>query len=141
MKPTYGRVSRYGAMPLLHTLDHVGPLTRTVRDCALITQAIAGAPKGRTCSTREVDDYLSGLGNLPKGLKVGMPSNYFYDPVHPEVRVRMVESLKVFKDLGVEVRELAMPETVLASNAMVNLIAGVESASHHARWLRECPHN
>lgn len=138
MKPTYGRVSRYGAMPLSHTLDHVGPLTRTVRDCALLTQTIAGAdPNDRTCSTRTVGDYLSGLENLPKGLKVGVPSNYFYDPIHPEVRVRMTESLKVFKDLGIEVRELAMPETIYASNAMVNLIAGVEGASHHALWLRE----
>ena len=67
MKPTYGRVSRYGAMPLSHTLDHVGPLTRTVRDCALLTQTIAGAdPNDRTCSTRTVGDYLSGLENLPK---------------------------------------------------------------------------
>ena len=140
MKPTYGRVSRFGAMPLSHTLDHVGPLTRTVRDCALLTQTIAGAdPNDRTCSTREVGDYLSDLETLPKGLKVGVPSNYFYDPVHPEVRARMDESVQVFRGLGLEVRELAMPETIQASNAMVNLIAGVEGATRHARWLRERP--
>ena len=142
MKPTYGRVSRYGVMPLSHTLDHVGPLARTVRDCALLTQAIAGPdPKDRTCSSRNVDDCLGGLENLPKGLKVGVPTNYFYDPIHPEVRVRMSESLQVFKDLSVEVRELAMPETILSSNAMVNLIIGVEGATRHARWLRERPHD
>ena len=84
MKPTYGRVSRHGATPLSWSLDHVGPMTRSVADCALMLEAIAGADASdRTCSRRPVPDYCAGLDGGVKGLRIGLPTNHFSGLLHP----------------------------------------------------------
>ncbi|MEP2543896.1 MAG: amidase, partial [Alphaproteobacteria bacterium] len=119
MKPTYGRVSRFGAMPLAHSLDTVGPLTRTVRDNALIMQAIAGqdANDPVTAGT-PVGDYLSELDKDVRGLRVGLPESFFYDGVAPEVRTLVEASLKVFEDRGCEIVPVKIPDAVAVMNRL-----------------------
>lgn len=139
LKPTYGRVSRYGAMGLAFTLDHIGPLARTVRDCALLMNAIAGHDaRDPTTSTRPVPDYTSGLEVPIAGLRIAVPENYFYDPVKPEVKRLLEASLDVYRDLGARIVPVTIPSIELA-NPMVMLIMAVEAAALHGRWLRDRP--
>jgi aspartyl-tRNA(Asn)/glutamyl-tRNA(Gln) amidotransferase subunit A len=138
MKPTYGRVSRHGAMPLAHSLDTVGPLTRTVRDNALMLQAIAGHdPNDPVTAETPVGDYAAELERPVKGLRVGMPENFFYDPVTPEVRALVEASLKVYEDLGCEIVAVGLPDAVRIMNRLNNLITATEGAALHAGWLAE----
>lgn len=138
MKPTYGRVSRHGAMPLAHSLDTVGPLTRTVRDNALIMQTIAGfdANDPVTAGT-PVGDYLGGLDKDVRGLKVGLPESFFYEDVAPEVRTLVEASLKVFEGLGCEIVPVKIPDAVAVMNRLTNLITATEGAAVHTRWMQE----
>ncbi|PIW31185.1 MAG: Asp-tRNA(Asn)/Glu-tRNA(Gln) amidotransferase GatCAB subunit A [Rhodospirillales bacterium CG15_BIG_FIL_POST_REV_8_21_14_020_66_15] len=138
MKPTYGRVSRHGAMPLAHSLDTVGPLTRTVRDNALMMQAIAGFDANDPVTAEvPVGDYLAGLDKDVRGLKVGMPESFFYDGVAPEVRALVDASLKVFEDLGCVVVPVKIPDAVQIMNRLTNLITATEGAAVHTRWMAE----
>lgn len=137
LKPTYGRVSRHACMPLSFTLDHVGPLTRSVADAALLLQVIAGAdPQDPTSSSRPVPDYSAGLDKGVRGLRIAVPENFFYDPVAAPVAHRVRASLEVFTALGAEVVPLAMPREITDANALNMLITAVEGASFHANWLR-----
>lgn len=139
MKPTYGRASRYGSMGLSFTLDHPGPLARTVADCALLLRAISGHDTNdATTSARAVPDYLADLEAPIQGLRIAVPENYFYDPVVPAVRKVLDESLQVFRRLGARIVPVTIPSIELA-NPMVLLIMGVEAAALHGRWLRERP--
>ena len=140
MKPTWGRVSRFGAMPLSHSLDTVGPLTRTVSDNALIMQAIAGHdPQDPTSSPHRVPDYSSFLKKGVKGLKVGMPENYFYDPVVPEIEKIVRTSLDVLKECGAELVPVRIPDSITDTNAMTSIIISSEGAALHAKWMQERP--
>ncbi len=139
MKPTYGLVSRHGTLGLSFTLDHPGPLARTVADCALLLQVIAGHdPQDAATSTRPVPDYVAALEEDVRGLRVAVPKNYFYDPATSEVRALMDESLRVLRALGLEIIPVEIPSIELA-NPMVSLIIAVEGAALHSRWLRERP--
>jgi aspartyl-tRNA(Asn)/glutamyl-tRNA(Gln) amidotransferase subunit A len=136
IKPTYGRVSRFGALPLSFTLDTVGPLTRTVADAALILRTISGRdPEDPTTSTAPVPDYLAGLEDGVRGLRIATPTNYFYDPVDDEVAALMRASLDVYAGLGAEVVPVEIPDSLARANAMTMLIIGVEGAAFHGRWL------
>lgn len=138
MKPTYGRVSRHGAMPLAHSLDTVGPLTRTVRDNALMMQAIAGHdPKDPVTSAMPVADYGAELEKDVRGLKLGVPENFFYDGVAPEIRALVEASLKTYEDLGCVIVPVKVPDAVTIMNRLTNLITATEGASVHSRWLAE----
>ena len=139
MKPTYGRVSRFGAMPLSHTLDHIGPLTRTVRDCALITEVISGQDAQDPTSSHLPVPSMVPEHHEVAGMKIGVPTNYFVEVLDPEVQECWNQDLKRFQALGCELVELVLPESFFASNAMVNLVGAAESSAHHARWLRERP--
>jgi aspartyl-tRNA(Asn)/glutamyl-tRNA(Gln) amidotransferase subunit A len=139
IKPTYGRVSRYGALGLAFSLDHPGPLARTVADCALLLQTIAGHDvKDATTSKRPVPDYLHELENGVRGQRIAVPRNYFYDPVAAEVRKLLDESLDVYRSLGAEIVPVTIPSIEFA-NPLVTLIIAVEGATLHARFLRERP--
>ena len=141
MKPTYGRASRYGSLGLSFTLDHPGPLTRTVEDCALLLQAICGSDANdATTSERPVPDFLAAIDKPIRGLRIAVPENYFYDPVVPAVRSVMEQSLAVFKGLGAKIVPVSIPSIDLA-NPMVMLVMAVEAAALHGRWLRERPHD
>jgi aspartyl-tRNA(Asn)/glutamyl-tRNA(Gln) amidotransferase subunit A len=136
IKPTYGRVSRYGAMPLSFSLDTVGPLTRTVADAATILRTIAGHdPADPTSSTAPVPDYLAGIEDGVRGLRIAIPANYFYDPVDEEVADLMDASLEVYDSLGAVIVPVEMPASLARANAMTMLIIAVEGATFHGRWL------
>ena len=139
IKPTWGRVSRHGAMPLSFSMDTVGPLARTVEDCALIMGVIAGPdPLDPTASTRAVPDYMDQLSRSVKGLRIGRPRSYFYDGVDPEIESLMSASLEVFAKLGAEVIDVELPDIEPWNIAGIMLIAA-EAAAAHANWLRNRP--
>ena len=139
VKGTYGLVSRYGAMPLSYSLDHVGPLTRTVKDSALILQAIAGHdPNDATTSHRDVPDYLDGIEDGVKGMRIGVPENHCYDPVEDAVREPLEASLEVYRALGAEIVPL-QAEGIELANRFANVVMATEAAAYHSKWIRECP--
>lgn len=138
-KPTYGRVSRAGALPLSFSLDTVGPLARTVEDCALILQAIAGPdPRDPTADARPVPDYVALLAKDIKGLRIGKPRQYFYDDCDAEIRAAMEASLEVFRQLGATVLDIDLPD-MAAWNAAATMMISAEAAAVHGNWLRTRP--
>ena len=139
IKPTQTRVSRYGAMGLSFSLDNVGPLTRSVRDCARMLGIIAGHdPLDATSSRRAVADYEAATLNPNiKGLRIGIPTTYYND-VHDEVASALEQSLVVLESLGA----VRVPITVPFHDhlaALGNLVSGTESATLHSAWLRDRP--
>ena len=137
IKPTYGLVSRHGALPLSFTLDHVGPLTRTVAGNALILQAIAGPdPADPTTAARPVPDYLAGLEDGVRGLRIAVPENYFYDPIGADVTAVMDASIDVFRRAGAEIVPVSIPSIEIANTA-TSLIIAIEGARVHRRWIRD----
>ena len=113
LKPTYGRVSRHGVVPLSWSLDHCGPLTRTVEDAALVLQAIAGHdPRDPASSAYPVSDYAAALTGDVRGLAIGIPRSFFADSdvdADPQILTAFDEAMKVFEGLGVHVREIDVP--------------------------------
>ena len=140
LKPTYGRVSRAGVMPLSWSLDHVGPMTRTVRDAALMLAVIAGHdPADATSSHRPVPDYLASLERPVAGLRVGLPENYFFDGIAPEMERAVREAAQALAGLGALVVDVRLPDPEPLLD-IANVITRAESAAIHARLLRERPH-
>ncbi|HTL25019.1 MAG TPA: amidase, partial [Burkholderiales bacterium] len=139
IKPTYGRVSRAGAMPLSFSLDTVGPLARTVEDCALILQVLAG-PDARdaTCESRAVPDYVGALARPIAGMRIGRPRQFFYDDCDPEIAAAMQASLETFRKLGATVVDVDLPD-IGPWNAAGTLIISAEAAAYHGNWLRTRP--
>ena len=139
LKTTAGLVSRYGIMPLSHTLDTVGPLTRTVRDAARILSVIAGHdPRDPTSSDRAVPDYEAALAEGAEGLRIGVPTNYFYDLATDEVRTLMEQSLDVFRAAGAKVVEVAVPD-IERINHLSNIILSCEASAIHEPWIANRP--
>ncbi len=139
LKPTYGLISRYGILPRSWSQDTVGPLTRTVRDCARITGVIAGPdPKDATCTTLKPPNYEKELAGRIKGLKIGIPTNHYYDDATADVRRQMRMSLDVFKRLGAKLIDITVPDP----QAIFQLSATIsqsEAGAIHAKWMRERP--
>ena len=139
LKTTAGLVSRYGIMPLSHTLDTVGPLTRTVRDAARILSVIAGHdPRDPTSSERPVPDYEAALAEGAEGLRIGVPTDYFYDLATDEVRALMEQSLDVFRAAGAKVVEVAVPD-IERINHLSNIILSCEASAIHEPWIANRP--
>lgn len=139
LKPTYGRVSRYGAMPRAWSLDTVGPLTRSAADAALILAAIAGYdPKDPTTSRRPVPDWRGLIDRPLKGLKLGRAAGEPFGPVDPETAAAHEAALKTFEGLGCEIIEVALPDCQPLYSA-ADAISKSEAAAVHARWMRERP--
>ena len=135
LKPTAGLVSRHGIMPLSHTLDTVGPLTRTVRDAARIVSVIAGHdPRDATSSSRPVPDYEAALAEGAEGLRVGVPTSYFYDLATDEVRALMQRSLDMLRECGVTVVDVSVPDIERINN-LSNVVLSSEAAAIHEPWL------
>lgn len=135
LKPTLTRVSRAGVMPLSHSLDCVGPIARTARDCARLMEAIAGAdPADPTASSQPVPRYEAALDGKVRGLKIAVPRQYYYDPVTPEIRKRVDESLAMFRSLGATTAEVDVPDMALI-NTLAHVVMAVEAATIHRRWL------
>jgi len=140
LKPTYGRVSRAGAMPLSWSLDHLGPMARTVRDIALMLEIIAGQDEhDATSSPRPVGALVAALDRPPVGVRVALPENYYFDGVTPEIRAAVETAARVLAALGVRVQPLRLPDPATATD-VANILARAESAAIHTRVLRERPH-
>jgi len=140
LKPTYGRVSRAGAMPLSWSNDHVGPMARTVRDCALLLQVVAGRdPLDATSSPQPVPDYLDSLDERITGLRVGVPENFFFQGVHLEMEAAVRKATEVIAGLGAQVSEVRLPDPQTMSD-VCNIVSRSEGSTIHARLLRERPH-
>lgn len=139
MMATYGRVSRAGAMPLSHSLDRVGPLTRTVEDAALMLQILAGADADDpTCETRPVPDFVAALGQPIKGLRIGRPTRHVYENADAGVVSCMEASLDVLRRLGATVVDVE-PPALASAGAAWSIVAASEAAALHAKWLRTRP--
>ena len=138
LKPTYGRCSRAGVLSLSWTLDHTGPMARTVEDCALLLQPLAGHDAADPASSRApVDDYVAGLGRDIKGVRIGVPRNYFFEGIDPDVARAFEESLATLRRLGAEVRDVQIPSLAATQSFMLILLA--EAYAYHERELREHP--
>ena len=139
LKPTYGRVSRAGVMALSWSLDHLGPMTRTVADAALMLGAMAGhdAADGSS-SRRAVLDYMKTLERGIVGLRVGVPENYYFDGVSADMAAAVREAAKVMAGLGAKVTELRVPDPRPMIDA-ANVIIWSESTTIHARAVRDQP--
>jgi aspartyl-tRNA(Asn)/glutamyl-tRNA(Gln) amidotransferase subunit A len=140
LKATYGRVSRAGAMPLSWSLDHLGPMARTVRDAAQMLEIIAGAdPHDATASRRPVGGWLTALERPPVGLRVALPENYYFDGVTSEVRAAVEAAATVLAGQGARVEVRHVPDPAIL-NDVANILARSESAAIHARVARDRPH-
>ena len=140
LKPTWGRVSRAGVMPLSWSLDHLGPMTRTVRDAALLLRVMAGHdPRDPTSSRRRVVDYVAELDRAPASVRVGIPQNYFTDDVHPEVAAAVRTAAETLAALGARVEPLAVPDPTTMTR-LSHVVGRAESAAVHAVILRDRPH-
>jgi aspartyl-tRNA(Asn)/glutamyl-tRNA(Gln) amidotransferase subunit A len=134
LKPTYGRVSRYGVIAYASSLDQVGPLTRDVRDSALMLQAIAGHdPADSTSVDTPVPDYQAGFTGDLKGLRIGIPKEYFIEGLDDSVRHAVDEAVTTCKRLGAEIVDVSLPHTAYAV-ACYYLIATAEASSNLARY-------
>ena len=137
LKPTYGRVSRVGGLPLAWSLDHAGPMTRSVADCALMLQAIAGPdPTDPGSADVPVPDFSEHLQAGVRGLRVGVPNDYFFDVVEPDVDRSVRDAIRVLESLGARVYEVRLPHALHAQVAG-NVIMSTEAAAWHGSWLRE----
>jgi aspartyl-tRNA(Asn)/glutamyl-tRNA(Gln) amidotransferase subunit A len=133
-------VSRAGAMALSWSVDHLGPMTRTVRDAALMLSVIAGHdPHDSTSSRRPVGDLLAALGRPLAGLRVGVPDNYYFDGVTAEIDTAVRVAASTLESAGARVHTLRIPDPATMSD-VCNIIARCESAVVHARVARERPH-
>ena len=138
LKPTYGRASRAGVLSLSWTLDHTGPMARTVEDCAHLLQPLAGHdPLDPASSSAPVDDYLAPLARDIRGMKIGVPRAYFFEGLDPEVERAFEEALATLRRLGAEVRDVQIP-SIGATPAFL-LILMAEAFAYHERDLREHP--
>ncbi len=134
LKPTYGRVSRYGLIALVSSFDSIGPLTRDVADATLVMQAIAGHdPRDSTSLRAPVPDYTQTFTRDLKGITVGVPVEYFGEGIDPAVEAPVRAALAVLRDLGAEVREVSLPHTHYAI-PVYYLILFAEASSNLARF-------
>ncbi|BBK34889.1 aspartyl/glutamyl-tRNA(Asn/Gln) amidotransferase subunit A [Stella humosa] len=139
IKPTQTRVSRYGAMPLSFSMDNVGPLARSARDCARLLGIIAGAdPRDPTASTLPVPDYEAGIGSGVAGLTIAVPTSHYLDNLHADVLAAYEAATQLFERMGARLVEVAVPDhdQMLAA---IHAVIAVEAAAIHGPWLRKRP--
>lgn len=134
LKPTYGRVSRYGLVAFASSLDQIGPLTKTVEDAALLLNHMCGKDGRDSTSLDEaVPDFTSKLGHDIKGLRIGLPKECFTDEAHPGVLAQVRAAIKTFEDLGAIVEEISMPH-VDTGVATYYIVAPAEASANLARF-------
>jgi len=139
MKPTFGRVSKSGVFPLSWTLDHVGPITHTVKDNALMLNVLVGYdPEDHYSVDRPAEDFTRDLQRGLRGASIGVPRDFFFDHVDEEVEARVREAVEIFRSLGAEVREVEIPnvwDTLYAQR----LILAAEAYAVHEEHLEKEP--
>jgi aspartyl-tRNA(Asn)/glutamyl-tRNA(Gln) amidotransferase subunit A len=134
LKPTYGRVSRYGLIAFASSLDQIGPLTKDVTDSCLMMNTIAGFdPMDSTSSDSPVPDYTGSLVRDVKGLKIGIPKEYFVDGMDPEVKAIVKDAVKKMESLGASAEEVSLPHTEYAV-PVYYIVATAEASSNLARF-------
>jgi aspartyl-tRNA(Asn)/glutamyl-tRNA(Gln) amidotransferase subunit A len=134
LKPTYGRVSRFGVVAFASSLDQVGPLTKTVRDSALILNAIAGSDsQDTTCLNEPVPDYTATLGRDLRGIRLGLPKEHMIGGVDPQVKNAVDTAVKHLQRLGAEIVEVSLPHTEHAI-AVYYILATAEASANLARF-------
>jgi aspartyl-tRNA(Asn)/glutamyl-tRNA(Gln) amidotransferase subunit A len=134
LKPTYSRVSRFGVIAFASSLDQVGPFTKTVRDAAIMMRDLAGVdPHDSTCAARPVPHYERALSGDVKGLRVGVPREYFVAGMNPEVESAVRGALRQFEKLGAELIEISLPHTDYAI-ATYYIVATAEASANLARY-------
>jgi aspartyl-tRNA(Asn)/glutamyl-tRNA(Gln) amidotransferase subunit A len=134
LKPTYGRVSRYGLVAFASSLDQIGPLTQDVTDCALLLNAIAGHDRRDSTSVPEpVPDYTQCLKTDLKGLRLGIPKEYYVEGMQPEVASAMKSAIKKLEELGAIIEEVSLPHTPYVL-AVYYIIAPSEASANLARY-------
>ncbi|MGW6785641.1 amidase [Streptomyces sp. NPDC054987] len=139
LKPTYGLVPRYGVTSLSWSLDHVGPLTRTVEDAALVLARLVGRdPRDPASVAAPPGDYRPGLGTDLTGLRVGVPGNYYFDHVHPDVEAAVRGAIARLEDLGARLVDVTIPMTRYIRAIQWGLMVP-EATAYHERTLRAVP--
>ncbi|HEX2766045.1 MAG TPA: Asp-tRNA(Asn)/Glu-tRNA(Gln) amidotransferase subunit GatA [Candidatus Limnocylindria bacterium] len=134
MKPTYGRVSRYGMVAFASSLDQAGPFARSVRDAALVLSAIAGRdPRDSTSVELPVPDYVAALTGDVRGLRLGVPREFFVEGMEPGVERAVRAAIDVLRDLGAEIRDVSLPSTDRGL-ATYYIIAPAEASANLARY-------
>jgi len=134
LKPTYGRVSRYGLVAFASSLDQIGPIARSAADCAAILQVIAGPdPSDATCSRTAIPDYASFLNRDVKGLRIGLPQEYFVSGIEAPVRTALQDAASMLKSAGAELIDVSLPHTDYAIAAYY-IIATAEASANLARF-------
>jgi aspartyl-tRNA(Asn)/glutamyl-tRNA(Gln) amidotransferase subunit A len=134
IKPTYGRVSRYGMIAFASSLDQAGVVARTAEDCAFVLQAMAGFdPMDSTSVDRPVPDYAASLGGSLKGLRIGLPKEYFAEGLDSGVRECVMAAVKKFQELGATTTEISLPNSPL-SVPTYYVVAPAEASSNLARY-------
>jgi aspartyl-tRNA(Asn)/glutamyl-tRNA(Gln) amidotransferase subunit A len=133
-KPTYGRVSRFGLVAFASSLDQIGPLTKTVRDTALIMNEIAGHdPQDSTSLNELVPDYAAKLGNDLRGVRLGVPKEYMIEGIDPQVKAAISVAVKQMNSLGAEIIDVSLPHTDYAV-AVYYILATAEASANLARF-------
>ncbi len=134
MKPTYGLVSRYGLVAFASSLDQIGPFARSTRDCASIPTAIAGRdPHDSTSLDLPAEDFTAQLGRDLKGVRLGIPKEYFVDGMNTEVEAAVREAVNVLISLGASIHDISLPHTKYAT-ATYYIICPSEVSSNMARY-------
>jgi aspartyl-tRNA(Asn)/glutamyl-tRNA(Gln) amidotransferase subunit A len=139
LKPTYGRISKFGALSLSWSMDHAGPMTRTVTDTAMMLQVLAGHDvRDPGCVSRPVPDYLAKIDRGIRGKKIGVSRAFFFDECDPDVARAVEASLDVFRQLGATVEDMTLPD-MSAAHAAGTVMLFAEAAAYHAADLRQRP--
>lgn len=139
LKTTYGRISRAGAMPLSQSLDTVGPLARSAKDCALLLGLMAGAdPEDPTAIAGPVPDYVAATRESMNGLTIGVPSAFYVDDLDPEVARILDATVAVLKHEGAKIVQVELPDQRQLT-AACQFVLAVEATAFHKRWLIERP--
>ncbi len=134
LKPTYGRVSRFGLLAFASSLDQIGPISRTAEECALALSIISGKdPRDSTSAEVPHENYLENLTTEIEGSTLGIPKEYFEEGIEPEVRQRIEETIDQYRALGVGIEEVSLPHTSYANPTYV-LISAAEASSNLSRY-------
>ena len=129
LKPTYGRVSRYGVMPLGFSLDHLGPLTRSVRDAGAVLNVIAGYDaRDETTSRRPVENYVPDLDPSIRGLRIGLPENFYFERLEPDVDAAVRAAFRTAESRGAQIVPLRVPD-IAAINTVARVILLAEASA------------
>src|SRR5262249_12932603 len=134
IKPTYGRVSRYGLIAFASSLDQIGPISKSVRECAQTLEVISGFDHfDSTSADTAVAEFVRNLDQTVKGTRIGIPTEYFVPGLDREVKAKIEAGMRLYEDLGCQLQEISLPHTEYAI-ATYYLIATAEASSNLARY-------